>query len=280
MGVIRGPSLAPVAGSSATASTSKSAATSSAASTAQSTYNDAAYAYASLTFQEVLEDLSSRFIVNLPAEELSSIERICFQVEQAHWFYEDFLRPINPSLPSQGLRRFSGSLLQASAQTVPLIQQYTSGGALDAVFDDFMRYKTRVPVCGIVLLNTTWDKASCLLVKGWKSSSAWGFPKGKINQSESERDCAVREMLEETGFNCDELLPGNSAEYMELTMREQRIRLYIVPGIEEETRFETLTRKEISKIAWFKLSDLPTWKKQKEPAAGLGGKFYLISPFV
>ncbi|CEH18173.1 dcp2-domain-containing protein [Ceraceosorus bombacis] len=278
MGVIRGPSLAPLAGSSATASTSKSAATSSAASTAQSTTNDAAYAYASLTFQEVLEDLSSRFIVNLPAEELSSIERICFQVEQAHWFYEDFLRPINPSLPSQGLRRFSGSLLQASAQTVPLIQQYTSGGALDAVFDDFMRYKTRVPVCGIVLLNTTWDK--CLLVKGWKSSSAWGFPKGKINQSESERDCAVREMLEETGFNCDELLPSNSAEYMELTMREQRIRLYIVPGIEEDTRFETLTRKEISKIAWFKLSDLPTWKKHKEPAAGLGGKFYLISPFV
>lgn len=40
-------------------------------------------AYASLSFNEVLEDLSSRFIVNLPAEELSSIERICFQVEQA-----------------------------------------------------------------------------------------------------------------------------------------------------------------------------------------------------
>lgn len=40
-------------------------------------------AYAQLTFAEVLEDLSSRFIVNLPAEELSSIERICFQVEQA-----------------------------------------------------------------------------------------------------------------------------------------------------------------------------------------------------
>lgn len=29
-------------------------------------------------------------------------------------------------------------------------------------------------------------------------------------------------------------------------MREQKIRLYIVPGIDEETHFETLTRKEIS----------------------------------
>lgn len=34
------------------------------------------------------------------------------------------------------------------------------------------------------------------------------------------------------------------------------------------------------KIAWFKLSDLPTWKKNKVPPQGMGGKFYLISPFI
>jgi hypothetical protein len=45
--------------------------------------NGAASAFSHLSFAEVLEDLSSRFIVNLPAEELASIERICFQVEQA-----------------------------------------------------------------------------------------------------------------------------------------------------------------------------------------------------
>lgn len=39
--------------------------------------------WADLSFVEVLEDLSSRFIVNLPNEELQRIERICFQVEQA-----------------------------------------------------------------------------------------------------------------------------------------------------------------------------------------------------
>lgn len=41
-------------------------------------------------------------------------------------------------------------------------------------------------------MNRTWDKV--VLVKGWKSSSAWGFPKGKINQNEDDRDCAVREV--------------------------------------------------------------------------------------
>lgn len=239
-------------------------------------------AYKGLTFAETLEDLSSRFIVNLPSDELSSIERICFQVEQAHWFYEDFLRPLNPTLPSLGLRRFSSHLLHTASMIVPLIQRYITGGSgqqdLEAAFDEFLKYKTRVPVCGAILLAEDWNK--CLLVKGWKSSAAWGFPKGKINQNEPERDCAIREVLEETGYDCSSLLPEDSKDFMDLTMREQRLRLYIVPGVKESTKFETLTRKEISKIAWFKLSDLPTWKKSKDPPAGMGGKFYLISPFI
>ena len=36
------------------------------------------------TFEEELENLACRFIVNLPANELTSIERIGFQVEQAY----------------------------------------------------------------------------------------------------------------------------------------------------------------------------------------------------
>lgn len=37
-----------------------------------------------VTFEEELENLACRFIVNLPANELTSIERIGFQVEQAY----------------------------------------------------------------------------------------------------------------------------------------------------------------------------------------------------
>lgn len=36
-----------------------------------------------LPLEETLEDLSARFIVNLPAEELESLDRVCFQIEQA-----------------------------------------------------------------------------------------------------------------------------------------------------------------------------------------------------
>jgi mRNA-decapping enzyme subunit 2 len=106
-------------------------------------------------------------------------------------------------------------------------------------------------------------RSQCLLVKGWKSSSGWGFPKGKINQGEPEHVCAIREVrcliigtcplrfeifhrqvLEETGYN----LAGqiNPNDVIEMSIREQKISLYIVPDVPENFEFETRTRKEIS----------------------------------
>jgi hypothetical protein len=41
-----------------------------------------------LSFEEALEKIETRFIYNLPETELSHIERLFFQIEQAHWFYE------------------------------------------------------------------------------------------------------------------------------------------------------------------------------------------------
>ena len=78
-----------------------------------------------------------------------------------------------------------------------------------------------------------------------------------------------------------------------MSIKEQLISLFIVPGIPEDFSFKTRTRKEISvcangfhqkpsissvyqRIEWFKLTDLPTWKRNKAAP----GKFYLISPFI
>ncbi|KAI0778210.1 Dcp2, box A domain-containing protein, partial [Trametes elegans] len=249
------------------ASSSSSSPELSAGLAASSSQEYASVHYSGLTRDEVLEDLSSRFILNLPEEELASVERVCFQVEQAHWYYEDFIREQNPSkFPSYTLKTFSEALFHAC----PLLAHWAQDH--DRSFASFMQYKTRVPVCGAIMLNDTWDK--CVLVKGWKSSAGWGFPKGKINEQEPKHRCAIREVYEETGYNLENQLDKENV--IQLSIREQSISLYIVPGVPEDFPFQTRTRKEISKISWFKLSELPTWRRNKTAP----GKFYLISPFI
>lgn len=55
------------------------------------------------------------------------------------------------------------------------------------------------------------------------------------------------QVLEETGYN----LAGqiNPADVIEMSIKEQLISLFIVPGIPEDFSFKTRTRKEISVCA-------------------------------
>ncbi|KIJ45581.1 hypothetical protein M422DRAFT_166723 [Sphaerobolus stellatus SS14] len=225
------------------------------------------FSFRNATFDEVLEELSSRFILNLPDEELAEVERVCFQIEQAHWYYEDFIREEKPSFPSYSLKKFSEILFHA----VPLLHHWSHDH--EAAFNDFMEYKTRVPVCGAVMLNDSLTK--CILVKGWKASAGWSFPRGKVNENEDEALCAVREVLEETGYN----LTGQIQRELciKLNVKQQPVTLFVVPGVPEDFEFRTQTRKEISKIDWFKLSDLPGWKKTPPTS---NHKFYLIHPVI
>jgi hypothetical protein len=129
----------------------------------------------------------SRFIINIPEEELASIERVIFQIEQAHWFYEDFVRGTNLKLPSTSLKNFSLLLFQSCVLLRHWVAEH------ERAFTTFMEYKVKVPVCGAIILNP--DMTKVLLVRGWKSNATWGFPKGKINQGEKQTSCAIREVF-------------------------------------------------------------------------------------
>lgn len=52
------------------------------------------------------------------------------------------------------------------------------------------------------------------------------------------------QVLEETGFNVSKLI--NKDEYIEMTFGPQRVRLYIVGGVKDDTMFAPQTKKEIS----------------------------------
>jgi mRNA-decapping enzyme subunit 2 len=246
--------------------------------------------YTNSSLVDCLDDLCVRFIVNLPNEELQSVERICFQIEEAQWFYEDFIRPQNPNnLPSMHLRKFS----QLMFQHCPLFSAYSEELHQQA-YEQFLAYKTRVPVRGAIMLNEEMTHA--VLVKGWKKGAKWSFPRGKINKEEDDLDCAVREVWEETGYDLRKAELVEPEEHMKkitVTMREQSMMLYVFRGVPMDTYFEPQTRKEISKIDWYRLTDLPTLRRknqvqqqQQQQQQGAGqdlikeNMFYMVAPFL
>lgn len=136
------------------------------------------------------------------------------------------------------------------------------------------------------MLNQDMDQV--VLVKGWRKSATWSFPRGKINKDEPDLDCAVREVFEETGHDLKEASRiADNQDFVETTIRAQHIKLYIFPGVPMNTHFEPRTRKEISEIEWCKLSELPAMKRQERKQEGRGEdlainakRFYMVAPFM
>lgn len=212
------------------------------------------------SLRDILDDLCSRFILNLPSEELSIPERVCFQVELAHWFYEDFYRENDPSLPFLPFKVFC---LRLFRHCPSLSSTYLPYGS--EILKKFAQYKIQVPVCGAIILNTNQTK--CLMVKGWKSSSPWSFPKGKINQDESRAFCAIREVKEEIGFDIGSFIKED--DYIEFNSRGKHITFYVIQGVPETTLFATQTRKEIGDIAWHNVDSIFTIMRTESEAQRL-----------
>ncbi|CEO98898.1 Nudix hydrolase domain-containing protein [Plasmodiophora brassicae] len=208
-----------------------------------------------------LDDLSSRFFLNLPAEELSTFERLFFQLEQAWWFYEDFYHDRNPRvLPKFSFKDFCMCLFEHAPALRPHVPNF------ETHFAKFREYLLKVPVCGAIMLDESMT--SCVLVKGWTGKS-WGFPKGKINQGEALIDCAVREVLEETGVSIADLV--SDQHVIQASVRGTSMSLFIAPNVPSNVEFVTQTRKEISDIRWFRVDSL---------GESSDTKFWNVAPFI
>jgi len=227
--------------------------------------------------EAALDDVQTRFLYNLPAEELASADRIFFQIEQAWWFYEDILRDglggsdneIEPNrnilLPKfKNLSTFAKEIFRFSPMLQPLLPHF------DSMWTEFSEYRGKISSFGCILLNK--DCTKVVLVKAWKSNN-WTFPAGKVNQNESGIDAGARETYEETGFdpNCnfgickemaiagltvtwEPLKEENSVMYFE--DGKQR-KCYICKGVPESFPFAPVTRKEVSEVLWHDIEQIP-----------------------
>ncbi|XP_050537158.1 m7GpppN-mRNA hydrolase [Daktulosphaira vitifoliae] len=223
--------------------------------------------------KEILDDLSCRFIINVPEEERQNLIRICFQIELAHWFYLDFYCGEH-NLKPYGINQFALHMFRH----IPFLRSRESQ-VLD-VLKEWREYKRSVPTFGAILLNE--DMTQVLLVQSFWTKTSWGFPKGKVNQDEDPLNCAVREVYEEIGFDIGNMIKKD--DYIETVLNDQINRLYIVPGVSMQTKFIPQTRNEIGSISWFPLDKLPSNRRDHIAARNQNQKhsysFYMILPFI
>ncbi|KAK9497696.1 hypothetical protein O3M35_004371 [Rhynocoris fuscipes] len=223
---------------------------------------------------DILDDLCSRFIINVPEEERKDLIRLCFQIELAHWFYLDFyFRNKLKDKKCCGFREFAHQIFNH----IPYLHPYLSN--VERIIDEWKGYKLSVPTFGAILLDE--NMSHVLLVQSYYSKSSWGFPKGKINKDEPPCQCAIREVYEETGFNIENLI--DPKEYIEAQVNEQLVRLYIVAGVSRAEIFAPKTRNEIRAVNWFPVTELPATKKDASFKLKTGyavHSFFMVTPFV
>eukprot|EP00186_Timspurckia_oligopyrenoides_P002531 CAMPEP_0182446080 /NCGR_PEP_ID=MMETSP1172-20130603/3972_1 /TAXON_ID=708627 /ORGANISM="Timspurckia oligopyrenoides, Strain CCMP3278" /LENGTH=598 /DNA_ID=CAMNT_0024641955 /DNA_START=1 /DNA_END=1796 /DNA_ORIENTATION=+ len=217
-----------------------------------------------LVLEEVLDDLCSRFLLSLPESEFDSFDRIFFAIESAYWYYDDFYREKDKSLPNMKWRDFAFCLFEHS----PLLRANVDD--FEQLVSDFHAYKQEVPSCGCALVNADMTKVA--LVLSWGTKSRWGFPKGKLAKDELEIECARREVYEETGFDCEKLLV--ESDYLDASVGSRKTRIYVVVGVNEDYPFEPRTRKEIAKISWHPIASLP-----ESVSDSNGNKMWGVLPF-
>ncbi|CAI4898386.1 CLL_collapsed_G0046040.mRNA.1.CDS.1 [Saccharomyces cerevisiae] len=208
----------------------------------------------------ILEDLLVRFIINCPNEDLSSVERELFHFEEASWFYTDFIKLMNPTLPSLKIKSFA----QLIIKLCPLVWKWDI--RVDEALQQFSKYKKSIPVRGAAIFNENLSKI--LLVQGTESDS-WSFPRGKISKDENDIDCCIREVKEEIGFDLTDYIDDN--QFIERNIQGKNYKIFLISGVSEVFNFKPQVRNEIDKIEWF------DFKKISKTMYKSNIKYYLIN---
>ena len=66
----------------------------------------------------------------------------------------------------------------------------------------------------------------------------WTFPKGKLEPGESDEECALREVEEETGLRCALEQELDTTEYTDGRGRPKRVRYWRMGVVDGELRFD------------------------------------------
>lgn len=123
--------------------------------------------------------------------------------------------------------------------------------------------------CGALAWRLRDGQAEVLLIKQFAHKDRWGVPKGHVNEGESFKDCAIREVSEETGVNVvlyDRLMNVNTNNRDE---RKTVITfLACVEGPDEPHQNDP--DNEVADARWFSIDALPDLVIYQRPLVAEG----------
>jgi 8-oxo-dGTP diphosphatase len=79
----------------------------------------------------------------------------------------------------------------------------------------------------------------------------WSFPKGKVEDGETDEECALREVEEETGLVCELVHELDSSSYVDSSGRPKLVRYWLMRPLSGELR----AAREIDAARWLALAD-------------------------
>jgi len=80
----------------------------------------------------------------------------------------------------------------------------------------------------------------------------WTFPKGKADDGELDEDCALREVIEETGLRCVLESGAGITEYVDSKGRPKRVRWWLMRPLEDRG---FTPNDEVDELRWLTLGD-------------------------
>lgn len=84
-----------------------------------------------------------------------------------------------------------------------------------------------VRAAGGVVVRTS-EHGRLVLVVHRPKYDDWSFPKGKVDEGETEQQCALREVREETGFSCTVLQELSSTQYLDPNGSPKTVRYWLM----------------------------------------------------
>jgi len=115
---------------------------------------------------------------------------------------------------------------------------------------------------GGVVYRRVDGRTEYLLVRRERHND-WSFPKGKLDEGEDLRDCAVREVREETGMRCDVGVRLPLVTYRDRARRRKGVAYWLMTVV--SGRFKP--NSEVAAVGWFDLKSaraVLTYRRDRE----------------